>query len=81
MMSSESIVAQTGPYPVGLKAGKSYYWCACGRSKSQPFCDGSHKITSLTPVLHEAKDSRTAYFCGCKRTGTRPLCDGTHKTL
>jgi CDGSH-type Zn-finger protein len=64
-----------------VEAGKSYWWCACGRSKSQPFCDGSHKGTGLSPVEYKADRSRKVYFCGCKRTGTPTMCDGTHSTL
>ncbi|MSO70611.1 MAG: CDGSH iron-sulfur domain-containing protein [Alphaproteobacteria bacterium] len=65
-MSSEAQIAQKGPYPVAVEAGKTYFWCACGRSKSQPFCDSSHKGTSFTPVVHMAKTTSRAYFCGCK---------------
>ena len=75
------IIVQKAPYPVDVKNGKTYYWCACGRSKQQPFCDGSHKGTSLTPVKYEATESKTVYFCGCKRTANQPLCDGTHNKL
>jgi CDGSH-type Zn-finger protein len=64
-----------------VEAGKSYWWCACGRSKSQPFCDGSHKGTGLSPVEYKAKRSRTVYFCGCKQTATPTICDGTHDSL
>ena len=80
-MPQDAMVAQKAPFPVSVVAGKFYYWCACGRSRTQPFCDGSHKATSMTPVLYEAKATATAYFCGCKRSGTKPLCDGTHNTL
>jgi CDGSH iron-sulfur domain-containing protein 3 len=80
-MSIEAQIAQKAPYPVAVEAGKTYVWCACGRSKTQPFCDGSHKVTSMTPVAHQAKAAGTAYFCGCKQSGTKPLCDGTHKKL
>ena len=78
---TEAIVAQKSPYATEVVAGRKYYWCACGRSANQPFCDGSHKVTSLTPVLYEAAQSGTVWFCGCKSTNTRPLCDGTHNTL
>ncbi|MGA1289034.1 MAG: CDGSH iron-sulfur domain-containing protein, partial [Rubrivivax sp.] len=59
-------IAQKAPYPVDVEAGKSYWWCACGLSKSQPFCDGSHKGSGITPVKWEADASKTVYFCGCK---------------
>lgn len=78
---SEPIVARKGPYAVEVEAGKSYWWCACGRSKGQPFCDGSHKGTGINPVEHKAEQSGTAYFCGCKRTSNPPFCDGSHNAL
>ena len=74
-------IANKGPYPVEVEAGKTYYWCACGCSKNQPFCDGSHRDTSFQPVAYTADKTETVYFCGCKRSGTRPLCDGTHNKL
>lgn len=74
-------IAQKAPYPVAVEAGKSYWWCACGLSKSQPFCDGSHKGSGITPVKWEADASKTVYFCGCKQSGKAPLCDGAHKAL
>jgi CDGSH-type Zn-finger protein len=78
---AEPIVAQKSPYPVDVEAGKKYFWCACGRSKKQPFCDGSHKGTGLTPVAYEAAQSKKLWFCGCKTTKNRPLCDGSHNAL
>jgi CDGSH-type Zn-finger protein len=69
------------PKPVEVEAGKTYWWCACGRSRNQPFCDGSHKDTAFTPVEWKAEASRRVFFCTCKRTGKSPLCDGSHKTL
>ena len=78
---TEAKIAQKSPYQVDVVAGKKYFWCACGRSQSQPFCDGSHKDTGITPVPFEASRDKTVYFCGCKRTGNRPLCDGTHNQL
>lgn len=74
-------VAQKSPYAVELTAGKKYAWCRCGRSASQPFCDGSHKDTGLLPVVFTAERTETAYLCGCKQTGTQPFCDGTHSKL
>jgi len=74
-------IAQKAPYGVAVEAGKSYYWCACGLSKSQPFCDGSHKGSEFTPVKYEAPEAKTVYFCGCKQTANAPLCDGAHKKL
>ncbi len=80
-MSDAPIIAQKAPYPVDLEAGKTYFWCACGRSKSQPFCDGSHKGSSFTPLKFTAEHSKTAYLCGCKHSRNAPYCDGSHKTL
>jgi CDGSH iron-sulfur domain-containing protein 3 len=74
-------IAQKAPYEVQLEAGKTYYWCACGESKTQPFCDGSHKTTSFTPIEHVAKKTATAWLCGCKQSARSPLCDGTHNNL
>ena len=78
---TQPTIAQKGPYAVAVEAGKVYWWCACGQSKNQPFCDGSHKVTPFTPVKYAAAESKTVYFCGCKHSGNKPLCDGTHKTL
>ncbi|MBX6368263.1 MAG: CDGSH iron-sulfur domain-containing protein [Rhodospirillales bacterium] len=75
------VVAQRGPYGVKVEAGKSYFWCACGRSKTQPFCDGSHKGTGLAPVMFKAEKTEELWFCGCKATATKPFCDGSHNRL
>ena len=75
------IVAQKAPYGVDVEAGKTYYWCACGRSAKQPFCDGSHKGTGLAPMAYAAEQAGKVWFCGCKATTKSPLCDGTHKKL
>jgi CDGSH iron-sulfur domain-containing protein 3 len=74
-------IAQKGPYPVDVEAGNTYYWCACGRSATQPFCDGSHKTTTITPLAYTPEKSATAYFCGCKHSQRQPLCDGSHAKL
>lgn len=66
------------PFPVEVEEGKSYFWCACGLSKNQPFCDGAHKGSDFTPVKYEATASKKVYFCGCKATASQPLCDGSH---
>jgi len=68
------------PYTISLEAG-SYWWCSCGRSKNQPFCDGSHEGTDFTPVELVLTEKSTVSLCGCKRTGNPPYCDGTHETL
>lgn len=77
----EPKIAQKSPYAVELEAGKSYHWCACGRSAKQPFCDGSHHGTEFTPVAFTAEKSETAHLCGCKHTKNPPFCDGTHHKL
>ena len=74
-------IAQAAPFPVEVEAGKTYFWCSCGQSAKQPFCDGSHKETGLTPQKFTAEESKTVYFCGCKATGNAPLCDGAHSKL
>ena len=78
---ADPVVAQKAPYPVAIEEGKTYYWCSCGLSKAQPFCDGSHKGSALSPTRYTATQDGTVYFCGCKRSGKAPLCDGAHRTL
>jgi CDGSH-type Zn-finger protein len=75
------IPAQKAPYPVDVVAGNTYWWCVCGRSAKQPFCDGSHKAFGLAPLQYTATATTKVWFCGCKSTKSQPLCDGTHKTL
>lgn len=81
MSDEKPVVARTTPCAIPVEAGKRYFWCACGRSSDQPFCDGSHKATGFQPVRFEAERDEWVWFCGCKQTGTPPLCDGSHKTL
>lgn len=80
---SDAIVASRKPFYKELKGGRSYLWCACGRSKRQPFCDGrSHQGTGIEPVRYDcARESEEVLFCGCKQTATPPFCDGTHSNL
>ena len=78
---SEAIVAGKHPVSILLEEGKTYFWCSCGRSANQPFCDGSHKETEFTPIKYESELSTRANFCACKRTSTPPFCDSTHLTL
>ncbi len=67
-----------GPIEVTLEATKEYWWCTCGRSRSQPFCDGSHDGTDHRPARLNVEETRTVWLCGCKRTGAAPYCDGSH---
>ena len=78
---SQPIIFQKSPLPVAVEAGKTYHWCSCGRSKSQPFCDGSHQGTEFAPTPYRAEKDGTVYFCGCKHSGQGALCDGSHKAL
>jgi CDGSH iron-sulfur domain-containing protein 3 len=71
---------QKAPYGVKLDAG-AYHWCACGKSKNQPFCDGSHKGSEFVPTVFELKEAKEVWLCGCKKTKNPPFCDGTHKSL
>ena len=78
---SEPTIAQKAPYGVAVEVGKTYYWCACGKSANQPFCDGTHKGSEFAPKAYTADENGTAYLCGCKHTHNAPLCDGSHKSL
>ncbi|MEO0810887.1 MAG: CDGSH iron-sulfur domain-containing protein [Pseudomonadota bacterium] len=80
-MKEEPVSAQHGPYQVELDAGRTYFWCACGKSKRQPFCDGSHKDTGIEPISFTAEESGTYNLCGCKQTDEHPYCDGSHNVL
>jgi alpha-methylacyl-CoA racemase len=80
-VASLPICAQNKPFRIKLEPGKEYWWCACGKSAKQPFCDGSHKGTKFTPVKHVAEDDSTFPFCGCKQSKKGVRCDGTHKNL
>ena len=71
-------MTQNAPYPTEVLEGKTYYWCSCGQSKKQPFCDASHKGTTFRPVVYKSTETKKVYFCGCKSTSKQPLCDGTH---
>jgi len=75
------VIAQRAPIAIDVEAGKIYFWCACGKSQKQPFCDGSHKGTGFTPIKYEAEEAREVFFCCCKHSKSAPICDGSHKTL
>lgn len=79
-MSTPHIAARQ-PAKVELEAGKDYWFCACGLSASQPFCDGSHKGTGFAPQKFTPEKSGPAWLCQCKATKNAPFCDGSHKTL
>ncbi|MBL6446720.1 CDGSH iron-sulfur domain-containing protein [Fulvivirga sp. 29W222] len=78
---SKPKIADKKPKKVELKKGEEQYWCACGRSNNQPYCDGAHRTTDITPVKFTAEESGDAYLCMCKHTHTPPYCDGTHAKL
>ena len=75
------VMAQKSPIKVAVEEGKSYWWCSCGQSSKQPFCDGSHKGGEFRPMEYKALKTGDAFFCGCKATKNAPLCDGGHKAL
>ena len=75
------IIAQKSPMPFEVEAGKTYFWCACGKSAKQPFCDGSHKDTGFTPMAWKAEESGRKFFCCCKMSDKKPFCDGTHSKI
>ena len=74
-------VANNKPIPVELKAGEEYYFCTCGKSGKQPFCDGSHKGSGFTPKSFVAEKDGKAFLCQCKQTGNAPFCDGKHSKI
>ena len=65
-------------FSVIVEQGKSYYWCSCGKSSKQPFCDGSHKGTEFKPLVYKAELTKRIFFCVCKQTNDQPFCDGSH---
>ncbi len=75
------IIARKGPYFVHVDAGKTYFWCACGQSRQQPFCDGSHAGTGFGPVAYMPANTGNMGLCGCKLSTKAPRCDGAHKRL
>lgn len=77
---TEPVIPQKQPCVLELEPGE-YWWCACGRSRTQPFCDGSHEGTGIEPRPFRVEEKSQYYLCGCKHTATPPFCDGSHKKL
>ena len=80
-MSEQPVVAAKFPAKVTLEAGEDYWFCTCGKSATQPFCNGAHKSSGFAPKKFTAEKSGDAWLCQCKHTANAPFCDGTHKTL
>jgi len=80
-MNNKPIIAKKGPYKVSVEKGKIYAWCPCGYSKTQPFCDGSHRgnIEGYRSIKFCATKDTDLYFCGCKNNNSGILCNGSHK--
>jgi CDGSH-type Zn-finger protein len=78
---STPVIAAKSPFAVDVEQGKDYYWCSCGQSKTQPFCDGAHTGSTFAPTKFTAEESKTVYFCGCKNSKAGVCCDGSHSSL
>ena len=77
---SEPQIPQKSPYVIEVDPG-NYAWCACGKSQSQPYCDGSHRDTDITPMVTQIETKKTVAWCGCKHSNNKPFCDGSHNQL
>jgi len=75
---SRPLITQNFPFAVELEEGKTYAWCACGRSANPPFCDGTHQGTDFSPVVFSPGETKTAHLCGCGSSNNPPFCDGSH---
>ncbi|NJK48835.1 CDGSH iron-sulfur domain-containing protein [Candidatus Gracilibacteria bacterium] len=78
--ANQPVIADKKPIVIQLKPG-TYYWCSCGRSSNQPFCNGAHKDTSFAPMAFEVAEAKKVALCACKHTGNAPFCDGSHAKL
>ncbi|OMJ77954.1 hypothetical protein SteCoe_22348 [Stentor coeruleus] len=75
------VKAKKGPYRVELTAGQTIYFCDCGRSKNQPYCDGAHAGTEFGPIAFTAPETKAYFMCGCKYANIKPMCDGQHNKI
>ena len=78
---TKATVAAKQPAAINVQAGETYYWCTCGKSDKQPFCDGSHEGTTFAPLAYTPEKNDTVYLCQCKHTRNAPFCDGAHQAL
>ena len=69
---------EDSPLGINVVEGKSYFWCSCGKTSKQPFCDGSHKGSEFSPIIYKAEETKKMFFCACKQTNDQPFCDGSH---
>lgn len=80
-MTDLPIMTQKSPYATDVEEGKNYFYCTCGKSSKQPFCDGSHKDTGFSPIKYTAEKTGKVFFCGCRASAKQPVCDGSHSKL
>lgn len=81
-------IAAIKPFLVEVEANKTYSWCSCGYTATEPFCDGAHKnyknedgTSIMKSVKYTAQENKVVAFCGCKNSKNAPLCDGSHCNL